>query len=79
MSDMAIGHHQVIITYAGRASANASTSMQSHAFAKHVVVTDFEPRIFAFKFLVCRIFTDRTKLKETIILAYEGVGSYHHM
>jgi hypothetical protein len=79
MGDMAIGHHQVIVTYTGGASARASTPMQSDAFAKHVVVTDFKPGIFAFKFLVCRIFTDRTKLKETIILAYEGVGSYHHM
>src|SRR5665647_1574787 len=79
MRQMHISHDPVVITQARHADILSSTQVEGAEFAYGVVVADFQPCRFIRIFLVLRYFTQRTKLKNTIVSADARMPVDHHM
>lgn len=69
MRDMRIGHKQIVITYFGEALILLRASMHRSELADRITVADFEPGKLGSIFFILRIFADRRKLKDAIVLA----------
>ena len=76
---MHIRHQQIIIADFRQPTSEARSSVQSYALAKDIIITNVEPCLLALELFIRRIFADRGKLKETIILSDTSVTSNHHM
>jgi hypothetical protein len=69
MSDMAIGHEQVITTDYRLTVAFVSTAIQGHKLADNISIPKFQPGSLSLVFLILWRFSNRGKLEDTVIVA----------
>ena len=69
VSNVHIGHEQIVAANSRQPAAGLGTAMQVRPFAQDIVIANLKPGFFAMKFLICGVFTDRTKLENSIVLA----------
>ncbi len=79
VSNVHIGHEQIIAANSRQPAAGLGAAMQVRPFAQDIVIANLKPGFFAMKFLICGVFTDRTKLENSIVLANLCVGANHDM
>jgi len=75
VGDMHVGHEKIIVTDSGLASMFRGAAIYRAELAKDISVADAESRIFASISRVLRFFSNRTVLKNTVVLANAGVGA----
>ncbi len=68
-----------MVTHGGFRAVLNSTAVDGHPFANHIVIADHQARRLTLVLKVRGVFTDRGKLKDTVVLADAGRAFEHNM
>ena len=79
MRDVGIRHDQAVASHARNATSARRAAVDRYTFANHVVVADFESRLFAFELQVLRLETYGCKRKNPIVVADCCWTTQHHV
>jgi hypothetical protein len=79
VTDMDVGHQQVVVADGGFGTILDRTAMNGDALADDIVVADDKTRGLALVFQVRRIFTHGRELVNAVMLADDSRPFYHHM
>ncbi|MNE42442.1 hypothetical protein D3C80_1365680 [compost metagenome] len=79
VTDMGIGHDQVVVAKGGLGAILDGTTVNGHAFADDVMVSDDQPSDFALVLEVGRVFTYRGKLIDAVVFTNPGRALEYHV
>ncbi|MNP13907.1 hypothetical protein D3C76_1062070 [compost metagenome] len=79
VTDVRIGHDQVVVTDRGFRTVLHGATVNGHAFADHIVIADHQTRRFTLVLEVRGVFADRGKLVDAVVPADAGRALEHHM
>ncbi len=72
VSDVRVRHEQVVAAYASDAVVMGGSAIDRAVLAKHIAVTDFQPRRLALVLLVLGRIADRGELEDPVVGADRG-------